>query len=218
MFGAERKSGDAHTALRGNSGLTRRLTGHDEAELATKSAAERVMLPGSVGEHIERIDNFIGEQPMRNPSTIAAKVIVTRAERVLAGLRPDDREFIEKRRQAAALVAISAQIDAIHAPRAADLGGAVPTDADRETSATAVDSLATGSQSTPETIDLRGKSAAGWVDVGGDFGTLAPPGLLRAHPADVLSRAALTRALTLADTAPHGPVFRARRRGDGWPS
>ncbi len=116
---------------------------------------------------------------MHKPSTEAAKAIAAKAERVLAKLKPDDRKFAEKSHQAAALLAIAAQFDAVHTPRAADLGGAVPTDADREAAATEVYSLATRRQSAATTMDLRGKPSAGWVKGGDDFGMPVHPGQLR---------------------------------------
>lgn len=115
---------------------------------------------------------------MHHPHTDAAKAIAGKAERVLAKLKPDDRKFADKRRQAAALLAIAAQFDTVHAPRAADLGSVVPTDADREAAANEVCSLATRRQSAATTLDLRAKPAPGWVKGGDDFGMPIHPGRL----------------------------------------
>lgn len=114
---------------------------------------------------------------MHNPGTEAAKAIAAKAERTLAKLKPDDRESAERRRQAAALLAIAAQLDAVHAPRAAALG-ATPTDADRQAAANEVYSLATRRQSAATTMDLRAKTPAGWVKGGDDFGMPVHPGRL----------------------------------------
>ena len=94
---------------------------------------------------------------MHNPGTEAAKAIAAKAERILAKLKPDDRKSAEKRRQAAALLAIAAQLDAVHAPRAAELGNAAPTDVDRQAAANEVYSLATRRQSAATTMDLRAR-------------------------------------------------------------
>lgn len=115
---------------------------------------------------------------MHDANSEAAKAITAKAERVLAKLRPDDRKVAEKRRQAAALVAIAAQLDAAHAARAAELGGVAPTDADREAAANEVYSLATRRQSAGTTMDLRAKPGPGWVKGGDDFGMPVHPGRL----------------------------------------
>lgn len=120
---------------------------------------------------------------MHDPSTDAAKAIAAKAERTLSKLKDGDRKAADKRRQAAALLAIAAQLDASLAPRAAELGNTAATAADREAAATEVYSLAMRREQAGSTQGIHaGKPQvmkAGWIKGGDDFGLPIQPDRLR---------------------------------------
>lgn len=120
---------------------------------------------------------------MATPSIDAAKAIADKAERILAKLKDGDRKAADKRRQAAAMLTIAAQIDPARGARAAELGKIVAGDADREAAAAEVHSLATRRQQSGSTQGIHaGKPQAlksGWIKGGDDFGLPIQPDRLR---------------------------------------
>ena len=85
----------------------------------------------------------------------AARAIADKAERMLAKLKPDDRKAAGKRRQAAAMLSLAAQLDPGRAPRAAETGSEAPDASDREAAASEIYSLAMRREQAASTRELR---------------------------------------------------------------